>query len=298
MSSPVILYDYDFSPFSQKMRYLLHLSGVEFQRVDQPVVLPRPDLQVLGITYRRIPVLAMGKDVFCDTSAMVDVVQRRFQKVRAGRADKAFEAFAARFFENVIPAVPAKFSNPSFRRDRETIFPVLGRPDLESLRPSAVGGVVSMLGVIENEFLGGGGQYLGGDEPSMADVYVAPLVRWALQTIGLGDEAGMTKEDFPRVHSWVSRLPVVQPEAISALEAEVLILEAEYSEEKADVPQADPLGIAAGEEVSVESADAAPGCHPQVGRLAGLTRDETVVELENGIRLHFPRAGYIVRRRE
>ncbi|OMP86700.1 hypothetical protein BK809_0000103 [Diplodia seriata] len=181
------------------MRYLLHLSDVKFQRVDQPVVLPRPDLQALGITYRRMPVLAMGKDVFCDTAAMVNVVQRKFHKVKAGAADKAFEAFATHFFEQVIPAVPAKFSNPSFRRDRETIF---RRPDLESLRPSALGGVVSLLAVIENEFLGHGGNYLGGEQPSVADVYVAPLVRWALQSIGLGDEPGMSKEDFPRVHSW------------------------------------------------------------------------------------------------
>ncbi|KAL0259272.1 hypothetical protein SLS55_006777 [Diplodia seriata] len=105
-----------------RMRSLLHLSDVKFQRVDQPVVLPRPDLQVLGITHRRIPVLAMGKDVYCDTAAMVNVVQRKFHKVKAGAADKAFEAFATNFFEQVIPAVPPKFSNPSFRRDRETIF--------------------------------------------------------------------------------------------------------------------------------------------------------------------------------
>lgn len=112
----------DFSPFSQRIRYLLHLSDLEFFRVDQPVVLPRPDLQMLGITYRRVPVLAMGKDVYCDTSAIVAAIQHKFQMVKTGPADKAFEAFATQFFENVLRAVPAKFLNPSFKRDRETIF--------------------------------------------------------------------------------------------------------------------------------------------------------------------------------
>lgn len=79
---------------------------------------------------------------------------------------------------------------------------VLGRPDLDTLRPSALGSIISLLGVIENDFLGHGGQYIGGDKPSVADVYVAPIVRWTLLSIGLGDEAGLGKEDFPRVHSW------------------------------------------------------------------------------------------------
>ncbi|KAK0644873.1 hypothetical protein DIS24_g8431 [Lasiodiplodia hormozganensis] len=296
MGSPMILYDYDFSPFSQRIRYLLHLSEIEFFRVDQPVVLPRPDLQMLGITYRRVPVLAIGKDVYCDTSTIIAAIQHKLQMVRTGPADKAFEAFATQFFENVLRAVPAKFMNPSFKRDRETIFPVLGRPDLDTLRPSALGSIISLLAVIENDFLGHGGQYIGGDKPSVADVYVAPIVRWTLLSIGLGDEPGLGKGDFPRVHSWVSSLPIVQAEEVlSGEEAAEFILESEYSEEKPDVPSDDPLCIAAGSKVSVESADSAPGAHPQFGTLAGLTRDETIVGLENGIRLHFPRAGYIVR---
>lgn len=77
---------------------------------------------MLGITYRRVPVLAMGKDVYCDTSAIIAAIQHQFQMVRTGPADRAYEAFASQFFENVLRAVPAKFMNPSFKRDRETIF--------------------------------------------------------------------------------------------------------------------------------------------------------------------------------
>jgi glutathione S-transferase len=42
-------------------------------------VLPRPELSdLLGIAYRRIPVLAIGNDVYCDTSLISSALERRF----------------------------------------------------------------------------------------------------------------------------------------------------------------------------------------------------------------------------
>lgn len=39
-----------------------------------------------------------------------------------------------------------------------------------------------------------------------------------------------------------------------------------------------------------------PGSHPQKGKLVGTNADELVVEVgKDGVRLHFPRIGYIVR---
>ena len=39
------------------------------------------------------------------------------------------------------------------------------------------------------------------------------------------------------------------------------------------------------------------GAHPQTGKLVGATQHEVVVEVDHGVRLHFPRIGYIVRKR-
>jgi len=39
-----------------------------------------------------------------------------------------------------------------------------------------------------------------------------------------------------------------------------------------------------------------PGAHPQAGKLIATSPDEVVLEVGNdGVRLHFPRIGYIVR---
>jgi hypothetical protein len=40
---------------------------------------PRPELSdVLGIKYRRVPVLSIGRDVYCDTSLISTELERRF----------------------------------------------------------------------------------------------------------------------------------------------------------------------------------------------------------------------------
>jgi hypothetical protein len=38
-----------------------------------------------------------------------------------------------------------------------------------------------------------------------------------------------------------------------------------------------------------------PGSHPQAGKLVGTSIDEVVIEVNDGIHLHFPKIGYIVR---
>lgn len=44
----------------------------------QPVILPRPDLKALGVTYRRIPVLAIGRDIYCDTRLQLKALETQY----------------------------------------------------------------------------------------------------------------------------------------------------------------------------------------------------------------------------
>jgi hypothetical protein len=41
-------------------------------------MLPRPEISDLGVGYRRIPVLAIENDVYCDTSLITSVLEKRF----------------------------------------------------------------------------------------------------------------------------------------------------------------------------------------------------------------------------
>lgn len=58
-------------------------------------MLPRPILTDLGITYRRVPVVSIGKDVYCDNQAILAGLQASFpdKALPRGPHDYAFETF-------------------------------------------------------------------------------------------------------------------------------------------------------------------------------------------------------------
>lgn len=70
MSPPnIILYGYPQSPFYQKLQLVLLFKQLPYSIVKVGRMPPRLALSDdLGITYRRIPVIAIGNDVYCDTS--------------------------------------------------------------------------------------------------------------------------------------------------------------------------------------------------------------------------------------
>lgn len=74
----IILFCYELSPFSHKVKNILLLKKIPFSTVKVNYMLPRPEINDLGIGYRRIPVLAIDNDVYCDTSLIVSVLEKRF----------------------------------------------------------------------------------------------------------------------------------------------------------------------------------------------------------------------------
>jgi glutathione S-transferase len=253
--APIISYDYDFSPYGQKIKYLLQAAGVDFQKCDQPAVLPRKDLEALGITYRRIPLLAVGKDIYADSAQIVQVIVSSLGKIPRSPADKAFEAWGNAVFNEVLGLIPSQVLTPDFSKDRETIFPIVKRPDLATLRPSALAGFQSRLREVEEDFLGkSGGPFINGDKISLADIHVAWPVRWALNDLGAGKDAGCSKNEFPKVYKLLESLPQYSPKVLSADEANKAIRESNYSASgPTSVQKDEALGIASGTQVTVES---------------------------------------------
>jgi glutathione S-transferase len=111
------------SPYGYKVRLALTTNRIAFKQCDQPLMLPRLALQGLGIQYRRIPLLAIGKDIYCDSTAIV----ARLQEIANPKilsttpADMAFEAFSTRVFWGSWPLIPAGAITPEFARDRKSI---------------------------------------------------------------------------------------------------------------------------------------------------------------------------------
>ena len=74
----IILHQYDNSPFSEKVRVCLGIKGLAWSAVDQPVIMPKPELIPLTGGYRRIPVMQIGADIYCDSQLIVRELERRF----------------------------------------------------------------------------------------------------------------------------------------------------------------------------------------------------------------------------
>ena len=69
--SEIILHHYPESPYSEKVRLVLGLKGLEWRSVVIPNIMPKPDLTPLTGGYRRTPVMQIGAEIFCDSQVIV-----------------------------------------------------------------------------------------------------------------------------------------------------------------------------------------------------------------------------------
>ena len=76
----LILHHYEFSSFSQKLRTALGLKRVAWRSVDIPGLPPRPLLMPMTGGYRRVPVLQVGADIYCDTNVILPALERLVPK--------------------------------------------------------------------------------------------------------------------------------------------------------------------------------------------------------------------------
>ena len=77
MSAPqIILHHYAFSPYAEKVRLALGIKGLDWGSVEAAMMPPRPLLDPLTGGYRRIPVMQVGADIYCDTHAILPALER------------------------------------------------------------------------------------------------------------------------------------------------------------------------------------------------------------------------------
>jgi len=63
----IVFHHYKESPYAEKIRALLGYKNLSWRSVTVPRIAPKPDLSALTGGYRKVPVLQLGADVFCDT---------------------------------------------------------------------------------------------------------------------------------------------------------------------------------------------------------------------------------------
>ncbi len=300
----LILHHYPPSPVSEKIRKAMGVKGLSWRSCAQNRLPDRPELFAMTGGYRRIPVLQIGADLFCDTQAIFRALEQRaptpslFPGAAAGLSFGLSRWTDAEFFVSAMKTAFAPVCDQlpaELVADRQRLY--LG-PDGDLQRekadlPHTLSQLRAQFGWIEDR-LAGGDPHLAGAAPSMADLLVWFLYwfvseRWS-------EQAGFFAE-FPHLLAWAERMRALghgSYDEITPADALAAAKAAEPAAVEAGDPR-DPQGLEPGRRVSVgpltDSAE-----QPVEGILRAVSRDGVTLlrhdPLCGDVSVRFPRVGY------
>lgn len=308
----IILHEYPASPFAEKIRLALRLKNLAYFRVEQPSIMPKPDLVELTGGYRRIPVLQIGADIYCDTGIILRELEARYPLVSlrlpgheglaqmvAGWTDgRWFQSSVAVIFGELGASVPQ-----AFIRDREQMS---GRPfdiaAMQAAAPMMRDQWRARLMLLEERLAGGrgagGGLYLISAKPGLVDVHAYMNVWWMKQAFPAFADACF--ETAPLSRAWYQRLTEAEGQVPETIDANRAIAIARDAAPRlvAATTRNEPQGFAPGEKVAV-----APDDYGQdwvEGELVHADSQRIILRRHapraETLHVHFPRAGFLVRR--
>ena len=182
-----ILWLWALSAWASKVVAYFALRGIPHTRCEQPITQPRPDLAALGVQYRRIPVLSIGRDIYCDSLLILEKLEQMYpddsgyKKISAKNpTEKALEKLFEKWTDRVVfnaaaAAIPSGLDlmkDPNFQKDREQLW---GRgwdaATQDALRPDGLADLRANFSFLE-ECLGDGRKWLLGEEgPTLTDIH-------------------------------------------------------------------------------------------------------------------------------
>ena len=295
----LILHQYDLSPFSEKIRKILGFKNAPWRAVTQSMWLPRPHLTPMTGAYRRIPVLQIGADVYCDTRLIARKIDELFPDpplYPAGleAAADALTQWADRHMFTV--AVPLVFTAlgpmlpPELLADRRKMRPDIDFTQLGALVPDLRNELRAWATQLERTLARGG--FLTGERFSVADAAVYHVL-WFTRN---APEPGAILGRFPGLQRWLGAIDAMGQGRRSEMTPEDALAVAKAAEPRAarTADPDDPNGLTPGTKVAISSDDL-----PQArceGEVIALGADEVVIARRDpqcgDVALHFPRAGY------
>ncbi|KAM5504186.1 hypothetical protein McaMca56_000554 [Microsporum canis] len=159
--------------------------------------MPRPDLAALGVQYRRIPVLSIGKDVYYgDGKALENLLE-------------SWSTDGGLFLNAVLlmPLGLPTLRDPAFLKDRASFFTGLSWKveDMPSLRGEALVQVKRAFGFLESTLLADGREWLRKTEkPTLADIHAIWPLNWVFD-MGSLDGSIISDTSHPKVFAWRTR---------------------------------------------------------------------------------------------
>lgn len=286
--------------------------------------MPRPDLASIGVGYRRIPILAIGKDVYCDSRLIISKLESLYPGSRLALPTAA-EAGVSKLFENwtvdggifanTVKLMPfwrddGFLKNKAFLDDRQKL---MGgrRMTADTMQSARVAGLQHLrqaFDLLETMFLADGRQWiLATQEPSVADIDAVWPFEWLIvdKTMrGSLPEDQFGERNHPKVYAWVRRFMeevsrkkqgIVTPTVMGGQSVLTSMVSTSSPLEAVPFHKNIAMGLQEGEMVEVYPSD-----YGQTGKstgiVVGFTSDEVVILNEHGLHLHFPLWNFTVKK--
>lgn len=305
----LILHHYANSPFAEKARLMLGYKHQDWHSVIVPPVMPKPDLVALTGGYRRVPVLQIGADVYCDTALIADVLEhlqpepslfpepeKGLARTLAQWADSTlFEAAMAISFQ---PRAAAEFfagapaeALKTFVADRAAMSAGhTTRPQPADATAACKSYLRRLSDMLDDRV------YLLGALPCIAD-FAAYHGLWFMQRIpSVRGVLALT----PAVLDWMDRMRAIghgRFQKLGAADALAAARAAAPHSLLSDSSFQDEHGIPLGSAVTVRAQNF--GVEESAGTLIAATRTHYTLEREDEatgvVHVHFPRVGYALR---
>lgn len=304
--SDIIIHHYPPSPVSEKIRTGLGLKKLAWHSVEENRLPDRPELFAMTGGYRRIPVMQVGADIYCDTQVIFAELEARaptptfFPNNGAGLPFALSRWIDGPVFELAVRVAFAPVADtlpPALVKDRARLY--LG-PDGDFAReaadlPHTLAQLRAQMGWLETRFETGR-PYVLGDEPGMPDLLAWYVVWFVKNRYG---EAPAFFSEFPRINAWADRMSAIghgKPADMTPADA-LAVAKAATPQTPEAGDERDPQGLKPGMKASVAPlTDSAEKAVHGIVRL--VTRDRIALTrtdpLCGEVAVHFPRVGYRV----
>ena len=300
----LILHHFDFSPFAEKARLVLGFKHLSWSSVQIPMVMPKPELMPLTGGYRKTPVLQIGADIYCDTRLIARELERRFPTPTLFPGGNRGIALALSHWSDTALFEPGAGLSMAMTTqvpeevlaDRREFFTFMDFSILAGEVPHLCTQLRANAHLIEEQ-LADGRPYLLGEASGWADI-TSYFPIWMARTFVPAAEALLAAN--ARTHAWEARMRAIGHGARSVIEAAAALEIARRAtpDPGRGVDSADPLGLKAGDLVTVAPADY--GKVPVIGQLVTLDIEEVALQREDAqvgtVVTHFPRVGYRIAR--
>lgn len=222
----IILHHYDLSPYAEKIRLSLGLKGLSWRSVQTPMVMPKPDHVELTGGYRRVPVLQVGADVYCDThliTRVLDGLQGSPPLAPPGREveELAFSRWAETTFMMVVLALfgiggvfPEEFVED---RSRTMVPPGSDLSQTPQILPTKLTQIRANLDRLAQQ-LSDGRAFVFGEAPCAADFSAFHPI----MMMGIHERTAALLAPHPEIAAWMERVRAIghgKPEPMEAAEA-------------------------------------------------------------------------------